>query len=554
MVRKQISQITVLGLLAILLVGQNDAAIAVPTNSVVPTISGTPIVGNTLTLNRGTWANAKTFSYQWIRCSATGTCDHIPSATATTYVLKDVDATNTLKVSVSATDADGSGLTIVSASSNVVQARPVNKTLPTITGSLIVGGALVGTNGTWATPTTAPLTLTYTYRWLRCESTTEASCSYVTTNNPNAYVLTNSDIGKYFRFESTALHATTVGNLTTSVKSSPYGPLTSEPKNLVAPSIGGSPAVGGTLKLDPGQWAAYPQAVFTQQWQKCTSLISTTCVDLPSQTGISINLTQSELNNYYRVTLTAVNSISGSIKYTQIVGPVTLPKAPVITSMPVITGNNVEGQTLYLSNGTWTSAPEPTFTYSWFRCETAENCVLNPTITTNSYLLGYLDGGKLIKGQVKATNSAGSAIGYAVTPLILGTIENRTPPKITGAISIGSSIQTDNGTWSSEQPFTYIYKWQQCLTVTPSTCVDIPGATSATYSIGKADANYFLRSAVALDGKTGFYFSSLTTKVAKPVVVSKVVRGAKCTVIGKKTKVGKVTLTCKLVKKKKIWQ
>src|SRR4051794_2711092 len=88
-----------------------SAAVAVaPANTDLPKISGTPKVGQTLTASDGTWINAPTsFSYVWLRCQKEGKkCSAIPSATAKTYVLAAADEKQTIRVRVTATNADGS--------------------------------------------------------------------------------------------------------------------------------------------------------------------------------------------------------------------------------------------------------------------------------------------------------------------------------------------------------------------------------------------------------------------------------------------------------------
>jgi hypothetical protein len=45
----------------------------VPASTALPSISGTPQSGQTLTLSRGSWTNEPTkFEYQWLRCDASG--------------------------------------------------------------------------------------------------------------------------------------------------------------------------------------------------------------------------------------------------------------------------------------------------------------------------------------------------------------------------------------------------------------------------------------------------------------------------------------------------
>lgn len=82
-----------------------------PTNTVAPTISGTPRDGETLTANEGTWTgdDPMTFAYQWQRCDANGVnCANLAGATGRTYAVQTSDVNNRLRVNVTATNVTGS--------------------------------------------------------------------------------------------------------------------------------------------------------------------------------------------------------------------------------------------------------------------------------------------------------------------------------------------------------------------------------------------------------------------------------------------------------------
>src|SRR5712671_2072959 len=131
---------------ALLVVGGAAAVRSVaPVNTAPPAIFGTPTVGQTLTASDGTWSNAPTsFAYQWLRCNGGGnSCVSVANATQKTYTLVDADAGHTMRVRVTATNADGSAsaqsaqtAAVASATSS---AAPKNTALPIISGTPRVG-------------------------------------------------------------------------------------------------------------------------------------------------------------------------------------------------------------------------------------------------------------------------------------------------------------------------------------------------------------------------------------------------------------------------------
>lgn len=76
---------------------------------------------------------------------------------------------------------------------------------------------------------------------------------------------------------------------------------------------------------------------------------------------------------------------------------------PVNTVAPAITGTPTSGQTLTVSNGTWTGSPTPTYTRQWRR-----NGVNISGATATTYLLVAGDVGAIITVVVTATNALGS--------------------------------------------------------------------------------------------------------------------------------------------------
>ncbi|HEY6962806.1 MAG TPA: hypothetical protein VI408_13035 [Gaiellaceae bacterium] len=85
-------------------------AALVPIAIAVPTVTGTPQQGQTLTATPGTWGDTPTgYAYQWQSCDPTGaTCTDIAAATAATYVVQPTDVGRTLRVDVTATNRFGS--------------------------------------------------------------------------------------------------------------------------------------------------------------------------------------------------------------------------------------------------------------------------------------------------------------------------------------------------------------------------------------------------------------------------------------------------------------
>ena len=87
----------------------SSAPAQAPVNQTAPSISGSAVVGQTLTASAGTWTNGpEGYAYQWLRCQGAD-CPPIPGAASSTYLVAAADEGRTLKVAVTASNSGGSG-------------------------------------------------------------------------------------------------------------------------------------------------------------------------------------------------------------------------------------------------------------------------------------------------------------------------------------------------------------------------------------------------------------------------------------------------------------
>jgi hypothetical protein len=171
-------------------------------NTTAPVVTGTAVVNQTLTSSAGSWAaGGAPFSYQWQRCSSTGTsCANIPGATTNTYKLTTADGGHAVRSTVRATNVNGVSPPAGSAGTKMVVDVPAATKAPHISGRARVGKKLSGSHGAW---TYSP---TFAYQWLRCNAHS-ASCRSITHATHAKYKLTKRDAKHRLRLRVTATNA-----------------------------------------------------------------------------------------------------------------------------------------------------------------------------------------------------------------------------------------------------------------------------------------------------------------------------------------------------------
>jgi Ca2+-binding RTX toxin-like protein len=160
----------------------------------------------------------------------------------------------------------------------------------------------------------------------------------------------------------------------------------------------------------------------------------------------------------------------------------------------------VLGHFLTAGVGTWDGAFFITYKYQWKRCDAGDplngTCVDIPFATSSFYTPGSDDAGKRLRVQVTATNSQGTASqnSESSAPVIATAAHLSITPQILGGNTVDSTMSLTDGTWLGSPPFTFTYSWRRCNPVGDlESCVQIPGATTSTYTPTLADIGFSIR-------------------------------------------------------------
>ena len=361
-----------------------------------PVISGVAQQGDALSVDTGAWDNNPTgYSYAWEDCSGTE-CSAISGATSSSYTLQASDVGSTVVAVVTASNSGGQNPASTGVVGPVLPAAPVVSTPPPgISGTAQQGNTLTVSHGQWSNNPTS-----YSYVWQDCNSTGN-NCSAISGATSSTYTLQASDVGSAV---IAVVSASNAGGQNSS-SSGTIGPvLPAAPVDSTAPGITGTPQQGSTLTASHGQWNNNP-TVYSYAWQDCNATQSS-CAAIAGVTSSTYKLTAADVGSYVSVTVTATNSGGTTPLTSASVGPV-LPPAPAISKAPAITGTPQQGDTLSVSNGTWSNSPT-SFSYAWEECATSASCSPIPGATSSTYTLSAADIGFTIVCVVTANGPGGS--------------------------------------------------------------------------------------------------------------------------------------------------
>lgn len=266
---------------------------------------------------------------------------------------------------------------------------------------------------------------------------------------------------------------------------------------------------GGTTTASLSQTTI--PAVATMTWNTNVAYISgdgstissDTTVTVPTVTTLRLGkgVSGKELNGYLTQFAIYGSQIAQSdletLSSTSIPGTdLSPPTGPVNTVLPVVTGSNIAGNTLTVTDGTWTGTAPIAYTYQWQRNGSNIGGATNSTYTT----VDPTDVGTAITCEVTATNPVTSAVAESVAITISDPVDipapiNTVAPSISGSTSVGTTLSVNVGTWNGDVT-NYTYRWFRGGTA-------ISGATSSTYVTKAADVGATITAEVTATNNGG---------------------------------------------------
>jgi hypothetical protein len=529
--------------------GAMTRAVGTPENVTPPTVSGTPTLGSTWTVDTGTWSGTPTPTtvVYWLRCAQPITvpytvvpvgCAAIPGANSHTYVSKADDVGSYLTAQVAGTNA--LGFALGGAVSTIPVGYPYNASAPTVSGSPAVGSTWTRDVGSW-TGTPAPTTVTY---WLRCTepvtvtyTTVPPGCAAIPGANGASYVSTLQDVGKYLTAQlagSNSLGFSLAGAVNTTAVQSAM------PANTVKPSVSGGASVGSTWTVNPGTWTGAPAPTIGIYWLRCAqpvtafTTVPTGCTAISGANAASYVATSEDAGKFLTAQVAGTNALGFALAGAP--NAVAIPSAvPTNTTVPTVAGLSTVGSTWTVNTGAWSGSPVPTIGIYWLRCgqpvsvftTVPSGCTAISGANATTYVATSADAGKYLTAQLAGSNALGFALAGAANSVAIQAAipANTVAPTVSGAADIGSTWTVNTGTWTGSPAPTIGIYWLRCAqpitamyTTVPAGCSAIPGANATTYRSTELDLGKYLTAQLAGSNPSGFALAGATNTTAVKAV------------------------------------
>ena len=479
---------------------------APPIDSAAPTITGLPRLSATLTIYPGTWSPAgSSLTYDWQRGDATNGYQDIAGATGPTYTLQAADVGETVRVTVTATNVDGTR-SVTSVPTAVIAQPPESITAPTApAGTLMDSYRLTASSGTWDTPAAQ-----FAYAWMRCAANATAvtpACMEVGTGP--VYTVAAADVGHTLGVRVTANSAggstTVISPLTAAITGRPLA-------NLTPPAVIGTPQIPLGLSAGEGTWSV-PLTGISYAWFRCDSDGVSNC----SLVTNSDHYPLGAADRGHAVVLVATATSPGRTA-TASSQPVTIHDQPLpwAVTAPTVSGTPTRSSLLRATTGSW--ANTPTVSLQWLRCA-ADGSACQPIAgaTGIAYSLTAADEGHAITIRVTATNTTRPVIATATptAPVAAAPPVNTHLPMIMGTAQVGLLLAETGTTWSATPDTTFTYAWQRCA-ADGTSCRTVNGVTSGVFLLTGADVGDTL---VAVVTATNIDGSRSVVSAPSPVVL-----------------------------------
>ena len=477
---------------------------ATPTTSGVSTMHVGAIVSAISTGELGVPAPTKTFNWFFCNTPVTASAASMPADCTAADPLINGNSTITLPsaaggkyVSVLVTLQNGRGSVSASTlASTLVTATPVSVSAPAIGGDDIfaTGKNVTVSTGTWVTAPVAA-TKTFTYAWYACPTAASqiANCAYLGDTSAGTIATSEAMVDKFVLAKVTVSVAVNKSGAGTAFA---YSNVSNRIRKSAVfasnPVVSGYMHVGETLTAGTGNPSGVPSPSVSYEWYVCSSAVlatvtakPATCVLDASSTSNTYVIPNTAAGSFIMTIAKASSDSDLAVAYRSSTTNVAVSSPAVIgATKPAITGTPILGSApLSVSTGAWVWKPSTAtaaYSYRWFACSSTavftggtlppEGCNLIANQTASTLTLTTAELGFKVIAEVTvsvATNQpAPSKSSYftAVSNVVMSKpAPGATPPSIGyTALTAGSILKANLGTWSGSPAPTLTYTWYTC--------------------------------------------------------------------------------------------